>query len=212
MKYKKDIIFILLRLHLIYFLAFLAAFFLGEAAFFLVAFFFFGEAAFFLAAAFFFGEAFFFLAAAFFLVAAAFRAFFLAAAAFFLAAWAAFFFLAAAAFLALAALAAAAFFRRADSSGLILIDPFKPVPVAATRTPFSRRAFKDRLMAGLLVIPWASRAEMSFLVEAPDRDLRVVLRRFSIAGAIGAAFFGWSFLGSRSSGFFWLEPLRRPLG
>merc|ERR1719411_2073398 len=230
MKYKKDIIFILLRLHLIYFLAFLAAFFLGEAAFFLVAFFFFGEAAFFLAAAFFFGEAFFFLgaafflaaaaflagffflAAAFFLVAAAFRAFFLAAAAFFLAAWAAFFFLAAAAFLALAALAAAAFFRRADSSGLILMDPFKPVPVAATRTPFSRRAFKLLLMAGLLVIPWASRAEMSFLVEAPDRDLRVVLRRFSMAGAIGAAFFGWSFLGSRSSGFFWLEPLRRPLG
>merc|ERR1712018_13625 len=112
-----------------------------------------------------------------------------------LSSWAAFFFLAAAAFLALEALAAAAFFRRADSSGLILMDPFKPVPVAATRTPFSRRAFKLLLMAGLLVIPWASRAEMSFLVEAPDRDLRVVLRRFSMAGAIGAeAFLAAGFL------------------
>jgi len=97
--------------------------------------------------------------------------------------------LAARAFLALVTLALAAFFLLADSSGLILTDPFKPFPAAETRTPFSSKAFKLRLMAGTLVTPLSARAAMIFLEEAPVRDLSTVLKTSSIWMLIGVVAF-----------------------
>merc|ERR1712224_963718 len=176
-------------IEIIYFLAFLA-FLAGFLAFFswLFSGFFLAFLAGFLAAFLAFLGAAFLLEAAFFL-AAAFLAGFLAAFFFF----GAFFFLGAF-FLAAEALALAAFFTLADSSGEILNEPARPTPAGLTIFLSAMSFFKAFLTARSLTLTPALfflMRSMSFLAERPFLDgtaMRVLIIIAAAVGAFGLAF------------------------
>merc|ERR1712224_598527 len=177
-------------IEIIYFLAFLA-FLAGFLAFFswLFSGFFLAFLAGFLAAFLAFLGAAFLLEAAFFL-AAAFLAGFLAAFFFF----AAFLAAALAFFLAAEALALAAFFTLADSSGEILNEPARPTPAGLTIFLSAMSFFKAFLTARSLTLTPALfflMRSMSFLAERPFLDgtaMRVLIIIAAAVGAFGLAF------------------------